>query len=286
MSIATLPSIPQFTKTMGSKRKERDVEPSTEDTAVADYSGKARKKSRDASTKSKRHSEQHDKSPNVKRTAKAPHAPALDTEEPEKEAKPRTAEFTEAHVRLLVALPPCFMGDPLRGVYEHLNCFLMKNVPSVGGIILSYAHVKILTKYGRVVGDNPFLQFWVSAKVMVWAPPVGAALLGQINIQSADHLGLLLYNTFNVSIPASQIPRDIYQWAPSGAASGGEEGSSETESTDDGGQTTQPRNIMGQWLHKDTGEQIGKDGWIKFTATKVNLVNDMISIRGTLLRAD
>ncbi|KAJ1984591.1 hypothetical protein H4R34_000563 [Dimargaris verticillata] len=271
---------------MGSKRKERDAEPSTEDTGAADFSGKARKKSRDATFKSKRHSEKHSKSPNAKHTAKASSAPALDTEELEKEVKPRAAEFTEAHVRLLVALPPCFMGDPLRGVYEHLNCFLMKNVPSVGGIILSYAHVKVLTKYGRVVGDNPFLQFWVSAKVMVWAPPIGAILLGQINIQSADHLGLLLYNTFNVSIPASQIPRDIYQWTPSGAASSGEGENSETESTEDGGQDTQPRNIMGQWLHKDTGEQIGDDGWIKFTATKVNLVNDMISIRGTLLHVD
>jgi hypothetical protein len=35
---------------------------------------------------------------------------------------------------------------------------------------------------------------------------------GKVNKQSANHIGLVVYGILNASIPADQIPKNLYTW--------------------------------------------------------------------------
>ncbi|KAJ1978727.1 hypothetical protein H4R33_005910 [Dimargaris cristalligena] len=174
----------------------------------------------------------------------------------------------------------------MQGIHEHLNCFLMKYLPTLDGVVLSYSNIRFSKKWGRVVDECPFPQFWIQTDLLVWKPHVGSMLEGRINIESADHIGLLIYNTFNVSIPADLIPQDkfIFQQNEKYAA---DFDAAEDEAANPAGNLDksmeQPTQAMGEWVSKITGQSMSHNGLLRFKVASYHQVNELLSVTGSLL---
>ncbi|KAL7276437.1 hypothetical protein RUND412_000576 [Rhizina undulata] len=97
---------------------------------------------------------------------------------------------------------------PLNGVKkDHLDPLLMSFYEPVGGIVIAYNNVRFHPSgKARIAGESPFAFIWVAVDFLVWRPRKGMVLRGWVNLMSASHVGLLVENTWNVSVPREKIP--------------------------------------------------------------------------------
>ncbi|KAI9324006.1 DNA-directed RNA polymerase I complex subunit Rpa43 [Obelidium mucronatum] len=116
------------------------------------------------------------------------------------------------NVRIYFHLPPCFIGDFLRGVNEQLNSYLMKYIPELKGVPLSYSNVKIEEKVANVLYDSPFCHLHATCTFTLFAPREGSTIVGIVNKVSSDHIGLLVHGVFNASIAAEHIQKTEYHF--------------------------------------------------------------------------
>lgn len=79
----------------------------------------------------------------------------------------------------------------------------------LGGIILGYQNIEVLQGESGVTMEGEFIPVNIKAKVFVFTPEVDAILSGIVNKKSKDHLGCLVHNIFNVSIPK---PSNCEEW--------------------------------------------------------------------------
>ncbi|KAJ2074266.1 hypothetical protein GGI16_008721 [Coemansia sp. S142-1] len=217
------------------------------------------------------------------------------------------SSFTECTAKLTVTLAPAYSRDHLAGIHEALNNMLLHYVPQVRGVILAYSKVKARSDTALMFFDSPYGQLEVSARLLLWRPIAGMALRGQINVQSPDHIGMLLWDTFNASIPASFIPKDKYEWRPfnddeiaaralptsnqSEAAADGELEDADVAMTAQGGSdadvpsspyTSGNRYGSGEWVVKGTSQCVGSDGSLEFVVVDVIRANEVLSVTGAL----
>lgn len=91
--------------------------------------------------------------------------------------------------------------------------------------------------------------------------------MGRINLQSQDHIGLLIYGTFNASIPKSRIPSDRFEWRSSELSDKQDDNDAE-DNEEEGEQTNEEewaRSQQGEWVFKESGTSIGgDDGSLEF----------------------
>ncbi|KAG0340442.1 hypothetical protein BG004_006405 [Podila humilis] len=182
--------------------------------------------------------------------------------------------FVEVTTRIYIHLPPCFATKPVEGIQEQLNGFLMRYMPQVEGVVLAHSDLQLLENSGRIMYDSPYCHFWVSVKLLVWRPVKGSFLHGTINLQSPDHIGLLIYGTFNASIPSEFIPKDKYEFNPN---------SSYSHPKQDGTEGTAMNILNGEWVRKNSGESIGHEGIIEFEVADLVRTNDMLTVTGSLM---
>ncbi|KAJ2743097.1 hypothetical protein GGI20_004010 [Coemansia sp. BCRC 34301] len=224
------------------------------------------------------------------------------------------SSFTECTVKLTVTLAPVYSRDHLAGVHEALNNMLLHYVPQVRGVVLAYSKVKPRNDKALMFFDSPYGQLEVSARLLLWRPIAGMALRGQINVQSPDHIGMLLWDTFNASIPASFIPKDKYEWRPfnedeiaaralptlmqNQAAVDGESEDSNGGDTDvdvtmtlqsqgdadvpASPYTSSNRYGSGEWVVKGTSQCVGAEGCLEFVVVDVIRANEVLSVTGAL----
>ncbi|KAG2200061.1 hypothetical protein INT47_007706 [Mucor saturninus] len=199
--------------------------------------------------------------------------------------------FSEVVVKLYLHLAPMWSGKTMEGVNEQLNAFLMKYVPEVDGIVLAHSDVKFDTDKGKILYDSPFCHFFVTVKLLVWKPKRGTKLVGRINLQSEDHIGLLIYGTFNASIPKSRIPSSTYEWkineeeAVVEDAVEAEEDAVVEESAEGEESVSEERTRTqyGEWVDKETGSSIGgDDGTLEFNVMDIIEANDILTVTGAL----
>ncbi|KAF9343313.1 hypothetical protein BGX26_005925 [Mortierella sp. AD094] len=129
--------------------------------------------------------------------------------------------------------------------------------------------------------DSPYCHFWISVKLLVWKPVKGSTLHGTINLQSPDHIGLLLYGTFNASIPSEFIPKDKYEFNPNSSYSRAKQG--ESDMGEDSSVSVTGL-LNGEWVLKSTGESIGHEGVIEFEVSDLVRTNDMLTVTGSLMK--
>jgi DNA-directed RNA polymerase I subunit RPA43 len=79
-------------------------------------------------------------------------------------------------------------------------------------------------------------------------------VVGVVNKQSPDHIGVLVHGVFNASIEADQM-RGVYSW-------------NEDEHA---------------WVHDATGDVVENDVELAFTVTRLIVENDILSISGSLI---
>jgi DNA-directed RNA polymerase I subunit RPA43 len=83
--------------------------------------------------------------------------------------------------------------------------------------------------------------------------------VGRINLQSEDHIGLLIYGTFNASIPKSCIP-STYEWKIA---------EDDEVEEDDDSEEERKRTNYGEWVNKATGVSCGsEDGTLEFNVVE------------------
>ncbi|KAI8347186.1 hypothetical protein EDC96DRAFT_468115 [Choanephora cucurbitarum] len=198
-----------------------------------------------------------------------------------------SSSFSEVVVKLYLHLAPMWSGKTMEGVNEQLNAFLMKYLPEVDGIVLAHSDVKFVTDKGKILYDSPFFHFFVTVKFLVWKPKRGSKLVGRINLQSEDHIGLLIYGTFNASIPKSRIPSSVYEWKVNEEEEPVEIKEEKDESEQDEEAEAAPeertRTQYGEWVNKSTGAGIGgEDGILEFSVVDIIEANDILTVTGSL----
>ncbi|OMJ09007.1 DNA-directed RNA polymerase I subunit RPA43 [Smittium culicis] len=124
----------------------------------------------------------------------------------------KSSDFVNIRGKLLITLPPLLLQKPDQGVYETLNGMLLKYIPQLSGVLVSFSQVRYESSFGKLMYDYPYLLFEVSAEFLVWRPLRGLRLRGVVNIQSQSHIGILVYNIFNASIPRKNIDKAKYMW--------------------------------------------------------------------------
>lgn len=176
---------------------------------------------------------------------------------------------------------------PLNGLRkDHLDPLLMSYYEPLGGVIIAYNNVRFESDKARIIAESPFAHVWVTVDFLVWAPKRGEVLQGWVNLQSASHIGLLVENTWNVSIPKEKIPEE-WKWCevregfvPKVVEVPKVEGEEETGME---GVEYAPEHDAGGWMDAD-GEYV--EGLLKFQVESINAMGHIFSMEGSLLNTE
>lgn len=116
----------------------------------------------------------------------------------------------------------------------------------------------------------------------MWSPKVGQSLAGTHSISSDTHISLILYKTFNVSIPIDRIPHDKYRFDKSiRSSSDSDEESSDSEDEDD--EESVHEHSSGRWVEISSGKVLGDGEDVVFTVTGKQISHQMLSLTGSLM---
>lgn len=115
-------------------------------------------------------------------------------------------KFKQSKLEITVILPPKYSSDPLKGVCNYLNKYLLKYNAQVEGFVLSYQNIKFQSKMGEFLLDSPWIKFKVECDFLVFAPEIGSRMSGHVSKQSNEYISLILYGTFHVIIHKDSIP--------------------------------------------------------------------------------
>ncbi|KAF7270094.1 RNA polymerase I subunit F [Rhynchophorus ferrugineus] len=103
-----------------------------------------------------------------------------------------------------LALHPAQLGDFGQSIKDELGKRTAKYDKNVKGVLLGFENVKLNSHLGTIGLDNCYIHIDVRADFYVFLPKKGMILQGMVTKTSKDHVGCLLYNTFNVSLPKGE----------------------------------------------------------------------------------
>ncbi|KAI5450491.1 hypothetical protein NCC49_002948 [Naganishia albida] len=206
--------------------------------------------------------------------------------------------FLRVNTDIRLSIPPVFATDLNRGAMEMLDSLVMRYTPALQAVLLAYSDIKFADTTANILNDCPFAIADVSFNAVVWSPKIGHRLAGTHSLSSASHISLILYKTFNVSIPLEHIPLDEYEFDEDVPASEIREvdgqvlDSDEEESSDEEDADEEEDDVAvgkaevietGRWRNKKTGKLLGAGGEeIAFTVTGLQVSNQMLSLTGSL----
>lgn len=154
--------------------------------------------------------------------------------------------------------------SPLTGVQKHhLDPLLMTYYEPVDGVVLAYDNIRFETRTAKIIAEAPYAYVWTMVDLLVWRPTKDMVVQGWVNLQSASHIGLLVDNTWNVSIPFARIPD---RWRYSEAVA-------EAEDADE-------TPAEGAWLDEKGGRV---EGLLRFVVESVKAGGSIFIMEGSLL---
>ncbi|KXS19099.1 hypothetical protein M427DRAFT_468854 [Gonapodya prolifera JEL478] len=167
--------------------------------------------------------------------------------------------FNRVTIDWRIYLPAKFIGDFERGIDDYLSRYLMKYLPELPGVLLSYTEPEPLMKDAEVLYDTPHAHVLVRTDAVVWNPKVRDYVVGTVTLSSPTHISLLVHRVFNLFVPADNIPdRFVYDTSKGVWIDKGTDGTKRDE--------------------MDEGCAIGC--WVSSIVT----ANDMLTLRGTLFQ--
>lgn len=99
-----------------------------------------------------------------------------------------------------------FSYDLLLLVISNIYCCNNKNlICRLGGILLGYENIKMTHEKGIIHNDSSGIHIDLEGDFYVFKPTIGREMQGIVNRKGKDFVGVLVYNTFNVSIPKPQV---------------------------------------------------------------------------------
>lgn len=223
--------------------------------------------------------------------------------------------FHRIKTKLYCSLAPCYLETPIQGLrQQHLDPLIMTYNSKLEGIIISYNNVKLSknNKYeadeegnginnfkyiSKVSEENPFSFLWVYVDFVIWRPKINDLLEGNVILQSASHIGLLINDVFNATIKKFNIP-ETWEFIPNQEDESSninddsnvnkitEEGKIDNESSNNSNNSNSNNSDnnkfkkLGYWIDENG---ISIDGKIKFKVKNINVIGKSLSIEGTLL---
>ncbi|KAI9009175.1 hypothetical protein DFJ74DRAFT_687261 [Hyaloraphidium curvatum] len=163
-------------------------------------------------------------------------------------------QFRRIRADWFLHLPPVFLASPADGAHTFLGRYLMRHLPEVDGILVSYTDLKPVSNDAVMFYDNGYFHFHVSLTLLVFSPAVGSALVGTVTKTSRSHIGLLVHDIFNASIPVDHIPSSGYEY-------------------DDQRRC---------WQERSSGKDVEEGTVIRFRVHSLMHANDMMTITGEL----
>lgn len=73
----------------------------------------------------------------------------------------------------------------------------------LGGILLGYDNIVLQSNGGVITNDSCYMHINVEADFYIFKPEIGQLLKGVVNKRSRSHIGCLVHQLFNVSLPSS-----------------------------------------------------------------------------------
>lgn len=160
----------------------------------------------------------------------------------------------------------------------------MSYFPAVRGVVIGYSNVEFIDgvtvqddgcSIMKIEGGSPVMFGWVRVNFLCWSVVVGDVLEGDVYLQTAGHLGLLIADTFNCSIRKYGIPDD-WEFVPV-------QEDEEVEEVGDGREEIggKRKKSFGYWVD---GDGVKVDGKLRFTVKAVHTGGRVVSVDGTLIK--
>ncbi|CAH0545898.1 unnamed protein product [Brassicogethes aeneus] len=108
-----------------------------------------------------------------------------------------------------LALHPLQLENLNNSIKDTLNKGIARYNKKLEGILLGYQHIKLCGDTGAINFDSCFVHIDIQADFYLFKPNVDRILSGIVNKKSTDHVGVLVYSAFNVSLPK---PADAEDW--------------------------------------------------------------------------
>lgn len=100
-----------------------------------------------------------------------------------------------------IALHPAQFNDFGQSIKDELGRKIGKYDDIFQGIMLGYENVKLQSDLGVIGLENCYVHIDVHADFFVFKPEIDKVLKGIVTRTTRDHVGCLVYSTFNISLP-------------------------------------------------------------------------------------
>ncbi|KMQ90080.1 dna-directed rna polymerase i subunit rpa43 [Lasius niger] len=123
-------------------------------------------------------------------------------------------EEEDAHVRFErttkhLALHPYHLVNIQRGLNQILKSSLNSYDRELNGFVLAFKNPKLLSNFGELLYDSPFIHIDIEADFYLFRPMVGSFLKGIVNKKGLDHIVVLVHKIYTISIPK---PDSMEEW--------------------------------------------------------------------------
>lgn len=116
------------------------------------------------------------------------------------------SQFEKVNKCKRVIFHPRFLGNTRKGIEEALKSERNLVSEEFGGALIAYNNIRIQQAMGLIV--DPYIHFDIVADFIVFNPTVGSTLTGVVHRVFKNHVSLLVYGIFNVSIRKSELNED------------------------------------------------------------------------------
>ncbi|GMH90796.1 hypothetical protein TrVE_jg1288, partial [Triparma verrucosa] len=121
-----------------------------------------------------------------------------------------TSPFSLTPLTYKISLPPSSLSNIPLNLTLNLNKSLLTYDKRLNGILVSYKDMSFKNNlpYGKIINENPYINFTVSLTGLIFSPEVGSTLTCTINKISSGHVGVLIYGCFN----GSCLKKELEGW--------------------------------------------------------------------------
>ena len=122
-----------------------------------------------------------------------------------------TTGFVTSTVSISIPLHPSKMGNRKKGVREQLDAKTLRHHDGFGGVLVKYTDLN-MNEEGNgetILPNSAYVEVKATVKATVFAPKVKAVLIGKVNKIGQDHIGLVVGNIFNASIPIENFKENM-----------------------------------------------------------------------------
>ena len=132
----------------------------------------------------------------------------------EKECKHKnTTGCVTSVVRVSVPVHPSKLANRKKGVREQLDAKTLRHHDGFGGVLVKYEERSIVNEAENggetILPASSDVNVKAMGKATVFAPKMRSYLIGKVNKIGQDHIGLVVGNIFNASIPIEKFKENM-----------------------------------------------------------------------------